>query len=85
VSLQDMTELMRVVATLVPARWAFSAAGHAIELPDRIAEDGAFSQVSRYGSGFFDVPLPLYVLIALVFAAVLLTALHRLLLRPTDR
>jgi ABC-type multidrug transport system ATPase subunit len=84
VSLQDMTGFMGVIATLVPARWAFSAAGHAIELPDRIAEDVAFSQVSRYGSGFFDVPLPLYVLIAIVFAAVLLTALHRLLLRPVD-
>lgn len=82
VAVQDMTGVMKIVATLVPARWAFAAAGSAIHMHDRIVEDPSFSQVSRYGTSFFDLALPLYFLIACVFAAVLVTVLHRLLLRP---
>jgi ABC-type multidrug transport system ATPase subunit/ABC-type multidrug transport system permease subunit len=78
VPLAEMTGAMQAVAALVPARWSFDAAGHAVDMQARIAEDPVFVKASHYGDGFFSTPLPLYVLICGAFAGALLFALSRL-------
>jgi ABC-type multidrug transport system ATPase subunit len=82
VAIDEMTAPMKVLAALIPARWAFAASGHTIDLHDRIAADREFSLASHYGEGFFGVSLPAFVLIAAVFAAALIALLIRLLTRP---
>jgi ABC-type multidrug transport system ATPase subunit len=82
VPIAQMSGLMQVVAAFVPARWSFAAAGNAIHLQQRIDEDPAFSQISRFGHHFFSVPLPAYVLISMLFAAALCAALGALLQKP---
>lgn len=82
VSLHDMTAPMHVLASLIPARWSFAAAGHAIDLQDRIDEDAVFAPMSRYGNDFFTLgPVP-FVLICGAFAVALCALLVRLLRRP---
>jgi ABC transport system ATP-binding/permease protein len=82
VAVGDMTTPMRLLAALVPARWSFAAAGHVVHMQQRIDTDPVFSQVSRYGHGFFSVDFPAFVIISGVFAAVLFAGLVRLLDKP---
>jgi ABC-type multidrug transport system ATPase subunit len=77
VPLTDMTGAMQAIAALVPARWSFAAAGHAIHLTQRIAEDRASAAASHYGPHFFGVSLPVYAGICALFAAGLLGLLVR--------
>jgi len=83
VPLTQMSGLMHVVAALVPARWSFAAAGTTIHLQQRINQDPAFSHISRFGQHFFSVPLVGYVLITMLFAAVLCAILGTLLQKPS--
>jgi len=82
VPIAQMSGLMQVVAAFVPARWSFAAAGDTIHMQKRIDQDPAFSQISRFGHHFFSVPLPVYVLISMLFAAALCAALGALLRKP---
>lgn len=79
VPLTQMSIPMKVIAALVPARWAFAAAGHTIHMQQRINEDPVFSQISKYGQHFFSVPFPVFVLIAGAFGTALCAVLMRLL------
>jgi len=77
VPLAEMTDVMQVVAALVPARWSYAAAGHAIDLNGRIAADREFAAASHYGPQFFGLPFVAFVVIASCFAAGLFTLLVR--------
>ncbi|MHB8531540.1 MAG: ATP-binding cassette domain-containing protein [Solirubrobacteraceae bacterium] len=76
---QDMTALVKVFSVLVPARWSFAAAGHTIQMQNRIDADPVFSRISRYGHSFFSVNFAEFILISGVFAAVLFAGITRLL------
>jgi len=82
VAIAEMTAPMKALAVAIPARWAFAAAGHTVDLEGRIAADPEFSKASHYGEGFFGVALPMFVIIAAAFAAAMFALLVRLLSRP---
>lgn len=82
VPIGDMTAPVRVLAALIPARWSFAGAGHAIHMQSRIDADPLFASVSRYGHSFFGVTSIELVLISALFACALFAALVRLLRRP---
>ncbi len=79
VTIKEMSAPIHVIADLIPARWAFAAAGRAIHMQSRIANDHAFAAVSNYGGHFFTVPPILFLFIAGLFAAALLAGLAHLL------
>jgi ABC transport system ATP-binding/permease protein len=82
VQIRDMTPPVHLFALLVPARWSFAAAGHMIHMQERINSDPLFSQISRYGQGFFSVSLIGFVAISSLFAAALFAGIVRLLRKP---
>ena len=79
VTLKEMSAPIHLIADLIPARWAFAAAGRAIHMQSRIANDQAFAEVNNYGGRFFTVPPILFLFIAGLFAAALLAGLAHLL------
>lgn len=81
VTIHEMPGVMKLISALVPARWSFAAAGHAIHLQQRIAEDPQFSRASKYGPSFFQLRFSLFIFIALIFAGVLFALLVRRLNR----
>jgi ABC-type multidrug transport system ATPase subunit/pSer/pThr/pTyr-binding forkhead associated (FHA) protein len=82
VALHEMSAPLKVLAALIPARWGFAAAGHTVQMQQRIAEDPTFSQASHYGSHFFSVPLLGYVAISAAFVAAMFALLVRMLQQP---
>lgn len=79
VTVKEMSAPIHIVADLIPARWAFAAAGRAIHMQTRITNDQAFAAVNNYGTHFFSLPPILFLLIAGLFAAALLASLAHLL------
>ncbi len=79
VPVPQMTTPVRLLATLVPARWSFAAAGSAVHMQERIDADPVFSQASQYGQHFFSVDFVGFVLICGLFACALFAGLARLL------
>lgn len=84
VPLAQMSGFVQGLAALVPARWAFAAAGHTIDLNGRIAADRKFAATSSYGPDFFGLPLPLYLAICALFAVTLLALIARLVAPGRD-
>jgi ABC transport system ATP-binding/permease protein len=80
VSLEDMSAPMRALAGLVPARWSFAGSGNAIDLQERLTEDPRTQAGHHYGPDFFTLSFGRFLLVSLVFGAVLL-GLLRLLIR----
>jgi ABC-type multidrug transport system ATPase subunit/ABC-type multidrug transport system permease subunit len=79
VTVKEMSTPIHIVADLVPARWAFAAAGRAVHMQTRIADDQAFASLSNYGTHFFTTEPMLFIIIACLFAAGLLAGLSHLL------
>ena len=77
VTLHEMSGAMAMLANAIPARWAFAAAGHGIEMNARIAEDDRFAKVSGYGSNFFETSPTTFMIVAAIFGAILFAVLLR--------
>lgn len=82
VQIEAMNAIVKLIAVFVPSRWAYAAAGHAINLQQRINDDVVFRQVSHYGQGFFTVTLLGFLGISFIFASALGAVTTRLLHRP---
>ncbi|HET8757135.1 MAG TPA: ATP-binding cassette domain-containing protein [Solirubrobacteraceae bacterium] len=78
----QLGDIVAAVSHLASAQWGFAAAGHAVDLPARIAGDPVFSQASRYGPDFFSLGTGTAVFVLLVFVAACATVLQAML-RPS--
>jgi ABC-type multidrug transport system permease subunit len=74
IAVKDMSSVVAALSNLVFARWAFAAAGSAIDMNARIAADPSFSQLDKYGSSFFSLSVPVGLLILGGFLVVFLLA-----------
>jgi ABC-type multidrug transport system ATPase subunit/pSer/pThr/pTyr-binding forkhead associated (FHA) protein/ABC-type multidrug transport system permease subunit len=81
---KDMTSIVRFLSVLVPSRWGFAAAGHAVHMQRRIDEDHVFSRISHYGPSFFSITLIEFAFICAIFAAVISFGIVRLLAKPAQ-
>ena len=61
---------LKIVASLAPTRWIFAAAGHALDMNARLSDVGQSGDKNPFGS-FFDLTTFNFILVSLVFAAVL--------------
>lgn len=84
VTVKDMSAPVEMLATLIPSRWAFEASGTVIDLNSRFASDPKMAESkgvdpNPFGPSFFDLSLPLYIWISMVFAVAMLVALFWLI------
>ena len=82
VPITQMTTPVRLLATLIPARWSFAGAGNVVHMQERINLDPVFSHASQYGQHFFAVSLAGFLFICSLFACGLFSGLVRLLRTP---
>jgi ABC-type multidrug transport system ATPase subunit/pSer/pThr/pTyr-binding forkhead associated (FHA) protein/ABC-type multidrug transport system permease subunit len=82
VTVKDMSLPIHGLADLIPARWAFAAAGRAIHMQARIADDPKFTAVNSYGSHFFTVAPIAFLFVAGLFAVALIGGLAYFLRHP---
>jgi len=86
VTLKEMPGFVATLTSLIPARWAYDAAGTAVGMAQRLApRDGEhYAQVALrdgYGSGFFHLEFIQFALIAAAFAVALCYLLAALIRR----
>lgn len=82
VTVKDMSLPIHGLADLIPARWAFAAAGRAIHMQGRIADDPKFAAVNSYGDHFFTVAPIAFLFVAALFAIALIGGLAYFLRHP---
>ncbi len=84
VPVEQMSAPIEWLSRVMFAQWSFAGLGTAVDMNDRIAESPSFAEADRFGAHFFDVSMPLAMLVLAVFL-VLFLAVTALLLRRGER
>lgn len=82
VPLTNTGPVLEAISTAVPSRWAFAAAGTAIDMNGRIGVDPTDARRSAYGRDFFAVGAPEGFAVLAAFVIVLLGVVAWLVSRP---
>lgn len=85
VTTADLSTPVRWLSYLAAGQWGYAGAGHAAGMPERIAGDPSFADVSRYDPGFFARPVPACLTVLALMAAGCVCVLQARLSPMTER